>query len=223
MSTSARAIAIVGFVIATGLVVTLHILRTDLRPAANRLSEYANGPYGWLMTTSFVALGCGLLSLGVLIRSERSREWRSLANPVLALVAGAATILSGFFPIGPSTTDGSIHSPASAVAVVAVVALAMSHSILAASGGPGWKAERTGAALALIAFVLAALSPLIHHSRWTGFGQRALWIVVTVWLLRTAWIGVPQSSPSDASSGTDHGEEMAARGGHTSDWAGSGG
>jgi hypothetical protein len=27
----------------------------DLQPAGHRLSEYANGPYGWMMTVAFVA------------------------------------------------------------------------------------------------------------------------------------------------------------------------
>ena len=219
MIASARTVSIVGFVAAISLVVTLHILRTDISPAAGRLSEYANGPYGWMMTTSFVALGCGLIMMGVVLQSGRSREWRSWASPALAFSAGAATILSGIFPTEAPAADESIHSPASAVAVVAVVTLALAHSTRSAGRRSGWTRDPAGTGLALGAFVLAALSPVIHHTRWTGFGQRALWIVLATWLLRAAWIDARQTTPSQLPIGADHDREISARRDNASDWA----
>lgn len=53
---------------ATACVVALHLLRSDLDPVGHRLSEYANGPYGYLMTTAFVALGGALLTMAVGLR-----------------------------------------------------------------------------------------------------------------------------------------------------------
>jgi hypothetical membrane protein len=190
---SARAVSIVGFVVGIGFVVNLHVLRTDLPPAAHRLSEYATGPHGWMMTTSFVALGCGLIALGVSLRSTSLWARNSWAIPALAFLAGSATILSGIFQTGASTTEESIHSFTSAIAVVAVVMLALAYSSRRARRRSSSTPDAIGLTLAGIAFALAALSPLLHHTRWTGLGQRALWIVLIAWLLRTAWIDAPAS------------------------------
>jgi hypothetical membrane protein len=204
----ARTVSIVGFVCSFGLVAMLHILRTDLPPAAHRLSEYANGPHGWMMTASFVALGGGLLAMGVTLRTGRRTDKWALGVSALAFIAGAGTILSGIFPTGASDSEESIHSPASALAVVAVVALALAHSILSAHRRPWRTPDSTGTTLALIALALAALSPLLHNTRWTGLSQRVLWIVLLSWLLRANWPRPAGSTPSVLVSRDDVSDEI---------------
>ena len=44
-------------------IVLLHILRTDFDPKYRYLSEYVNGPYGGLMTSTFFVLSLGSLAL----------------------------------------------------------------------------------------------------------------------------------------------------------------
>jgi hypothetical protein len=162
----------------------LHIVRSDLPPAAHRLSEYANGPYGWLMTMSFIALGCGLMAMTVIFGVGRRRDIVARAIPAAAFLAGVATIASGIFKTGASGDSEVLHSRASAVAVVAVVALALMHSRpLNRHQGH----DLIGASLALVALGLVLMSPLLHHTRWTGLSQRLLWIVLLTWLLRAAW------------------------------------
>jgi hypothetical protein len=46
------------------LVVSLHMV-SELDPVVRRLSEYATGPSGLLMTTAFFLVGVGLISSGV--------------------------------------------------------------------------------------------------------------------------------------------------------------
>ena len=41
----------------------LHVLRPDYAPASHMISDYAVGPYGWVMTTWFLATSCGCLML----------------------------------------------------------------------------------------------------------------------------------------------------------------
>ena len=43
--------------------ITLHLLPTGFNPVTHELSDYANGPYGWLMTVGFLGLGLGSLLL----------------------------------------------------------------------------------------------------------------------------------------------------------------
>ena len=61
----------------------LHILRTDFNPGYRYLSEYARGPYGALMTSTFFVLSAG--SLALLLGLCRSVTWRLHFVPGLVL------------------------------------------------------------------------------------------------------------------------------------------
>src|SRR6185436_18104054 len=54
-------------------IVLLHILRTDFDPGYRYLSEYARGPYGALMTSTFFALSAGSLAVSLGL-------WRSVSS-----------------------------------------------------------------------------------------------------------------------------------------------
>ena len=83
----------------------------------------------------------------------------------------------------------------------------------------------TGASLAAIVLAVLCFGAvmLLHAVRGEILGQRALWIVLTIWLLRTTWIGALEASPSDLVYEAGHCEEMEPRRDHTSDWANRGG
>ena len=56
------------------VIALLHILRSDFNPGYRYLSEYARGPYGALMTSTFFVLSAGSLALLLgLCRSVTSR------------------------------------------------------------------------------------------------------------------------------------------------------
>ena len=67
--TTARLNAVVSYITLSSVVyyasaiVLLHVLRTDFDPGYRYLSEYAVGPYGALMTSTFFALRAGSLAL----------------------------------------------------------------------------------------------------------------------------------------------------------------
>ena len=62
--------------IGLGCVVALHLLRPELAPVRHRLSEYANGRYGYVMTAAFLSIGIGMVALGSAIA-----QWRPLVAP----------------------------------------------------------------------------------------------------------------------------------------------
>jgi drug/metabolite transporter (DMT)-like permease len=192
MRSGARIVTISALLLSVACVMILHLLRSDLPPAAHRLSEYANGPYGWVMTLAFVALGCGLMGVGVTVWAGR-RDRLGWTILVTASVAAAGTFLSGAYRTAGSDSSKVLHSRASAVAVLAAVALALLYSIPAARHRPGARTDPVGAGLALTAAALALVSPLLHHTAWTGLSQRLLWIALTTWLLRAAWRGLEAS------------------------------
>jgi hypothetical protein len=191
MSNRTRTVTISGVLCSIVCVAMLHIVRTDLSPPSTRLSEYANGPFGWLMATAFVTLGWGIAALGIGLWNGRGHD-RSAGIILSAAVLGSAgTMLSGIFRTGASDISETIHSRASAVAVMSIVALALVHSAPFARDKSGEAPDPVGAGIALTAAVLVVISPVLHHTRFTGLSQRLLWIAVTIWLLRTAWLNRP--------------------------------
>jgi MFS family permease len=178
-----------------GCVAALHLLRGDLPPLRHRLSEYANGPYGWLMTAAFTTLGVAMLALGGTLRRrhQQQRQQRPAAparipgTAGLACLAGIGALTSALFPTAGSALRELIHSAASTSAAVAIVALALLRSLppMARSGhGSSWDA--TSRLLALAAPPLLVLSVVVHHTAWAGLGQRLLWVVLLASLLLPA-------------------------------------
>jgi hypothetical membrane protein len=161
------------FVVSAGAVVALHVLRPELSPVSQRLSEYATGAFGWVMTVAFVAAAVGLLALAVAHRT------RGTAAPLLLAVAAAGMVLAGLFPAG---TSDRWHSPASSVATLAVAgAVAIDALASRRQLRPGLDLALAGAAALLV-----VASPVLHDTAWSGLGQRLLWAVLYVWLVRAA-------------------------------------
>jgi hypothetical protein len=187
LRSGARVVTIAGLLCSLAFVAVLHVVRADLPPVSHRLSEYANGPYGWMMSAAFFALGSGLIALGVALGAESRPRGIAWIMSATAVLAGAGALVSGAFRTGVSHASEVIHSRASALATVAIVALALAYSKAAVGHRPRGAHDPAGAVLALIAAALAALSPLLHDTRWSGLGQRLLWIALLTWLLRAAW------------------------------------
>ena len=199
----ARIATIVSVISSFVFVAALHFTRSDLAPASHRLSEYANGSYGWMMTSAFIALSCGLLAFGFDLWVRPERNGVDLLCISAVAVAAVGTMLSGAYRTGGSDLAETVHSRASALAVIALVTLALGYSILRPNHSR--HTDRVGATLAVIAGVLAVLSPVFHHTRWTGFSQRLLWIVLLAWLLSTA--SMSALGRSVARDGSHHPEQ----------------
>src|SRR5512145_1170555 len=92
---------------ATLALLLMHVLRPDLSPPSHMISEYAVGPFGWLMQTVFVglSLGCAALLLGLLRNGPTSIGAR-LGVSLLA-IASVGLIVSAIYPMdlpgAPST------------------------------------------------------------------------------------------------------------------------
>src|SRR5215471_2233806 len=95
------------------VIALLHALRTDFDPGYRYLSEYARGPYGALMTSTFFVLSAGSLALTLgLCRSVAS--WlRFVPGFVLWLIWACAVFLAGIYTGDlqgtPHTRIGLIH------------------------------------------------------------------------------------------------------------------
>ena len=163
-------------------IVLLHLLRSDLDVAGDRLSEYANGRYGNLMATAFFAVGGAMVCLGaaMIVGGAASGWWR--LDPAALAIGGLGMVISGIYRTDPtgSGTQEDIHSLASGSASLALIGAAVAWSVV----GPG-RHVVPARVLALVALALGAVSPSLHHSAWTGLSQRLLWATLLGWLIVT--------------------------------------
>lgn len=114
--------AIAYYVVVTG---ALHFLNPQLDPVRWPLSAYVNGPFGFLMTTTFFVLAIGLVAQVLAWLS--SREGRSVPLAIGSALLGMAALgvlMAGVFPMdedptSPSST-GNLHNLASIIAFPAM-------------------------------------------------------------------------------------------------------
>lgn len=173
-----------------GAVVLLHVLRPDLDPVGQVMSAYANGPFGVVMTLAFYGLGLACLALGWRLRRALAGGRSARLVPVLLGVAGGGLVLAGVFeverPLVPDTVAETIHSDASVAAFVLLV-VAMVLVAVACGCDPRWHGFRpTATAIAAIAVVAAATSPLADATPFPGVAQRVLGLAVVTWLALVA-------------------------------------
>jgi len=148
----------------------LHILRTDFNPGYRYLSEYARGPYGALMTSTFFVLSAGSLALLLgLCRSVTSRL-HFVPGLVLWFTWACAVFLAGLYTSDlqgtPHTRIGRIHDQMGMIAFSSATV-----ALLLLSLALRWESEwRSVWRPAMLLSVVALVSFLVLD--W--FGQRDL-------------------------------------------------
>ena len=178
----------VAFFVVAG--VALHFLDSALDPVEVYMSDYALGPYGWLMKSAFYAVGLGTLALGWGLRSTLAAGKRVTPAVVLVLLAGVGFLVAATFNTDPydaveETTSGSIHLLG---ALVLFLSLVISAWVLRGvfSRDPAWQAFATVTlwfAVALtITFIVQFVGP------WgSGLQQRIFVVVMMSWLALLGW------------------------------------
>src|SRR5215210_5021402 len=91
----------------------LHFLRPDVNPVLEPMSNYAVGPYGFLVIAADIGLGLAALALTCGLYLSIAPPGRSYVGLSLLGVYGISVLLAGIFPIdvgGEATTFGTIHN-----------------------------------------------------------------------------------------------------------------
>lgn len=172
-------------------VVLMHLLRSDVDMASHRISDYAAGPWGGLMTTAFAgaSLGCLMLALGF----ARSRPgsvagWLAAALFAIASVGLAVTaVYPTDIPGAPSTMVGSIHNISFLVNVVSIVLAALLTAAIALRDAR-WRRHRAPATLLALLLVIAVVVQFKALVRGLPYGipNRFVVGVMMIWLVVTA-------------------------------------
>lgn len=176
------------FLIFTVLVIALHVLRPQVNPLSQTISDYAVGSDGFLMTIAFLlrALGAICLTMGLAVGTTRSsRSWVGLV--VLALFA-ACSFLVAIFPASPEVASPQlrIHSLSALLGFssIAIAALVWAQRL---------RKEVLRRKSALASFVLglcmlfSLVGLLVSPAGFTGLAERVLEVVMILWLCFMAW------------------------------------
>ncbi|HEV2580242.1 MAG TPA: DUF998 domain-containing protein [Ktedonobacteraceae bacterium] len=181
--------AIVGVFYFITAVVILHPLRPDLNPVTHAVSNYANGPFGFLMTSAFFVLAISEFALAWGLARCLSLTRRTMISVALLGLTGSGLIVTGLF-----RSDVNVpRPPASASAIVHWIGaggsfLSLMIAIFLLSGyfkkdAPWQSFSRLSYSwLAAIVLALAAYGTLSLLS-WTGIGERIYIATSVVWLL----------------------------------------
>jgi hypothetical membrane protein len=190
---SVSIVAIAALVAFAAGVVTLHFLRPDYSPVHHVVSDYANGPYGWLMTVSFLALGVGCLALAVGLSQAGPNRLAAVIGIVFLAFVALGCFGAPLFPIDPpgerASQTGVIHA---FIVVTSFGFMVLASLLLSVSfrRDTRWRPYRRVALILAVAYVLAyALHFAATHtgSAFVGVTNRLSLVAMLAWLLTSAF------------------------------------
>jgi|SRR5215211_2199044 len=183
-------LAIVGIVDFLLNVAALHFLRPDFNPVLEPLSNYAVGPYGFLLTAADIGGGLAALALTFGLYLSIAPPGRSYVGLFLLGLYGVSVLLAGIFPIdvgGEATTVGTIHNIVGNLSFfgfpIAVILLS-----LGMGKDERWRSFRRPALALSVVVVLTVILTIVGSNLGIGFGltQRIANVTALVWMLAAA-------------------------------------
>jgi uncharacterized protein DUF998 len=185
-------IAIGGIVYFVVAIIILHVLRPEYNPINHAVSNYAVGPYGYLMTAAFYTLALSVFALALGL--ARSMVLTNQARVALLLlnIASVGMIVMGIFPGDvhalhpPATVTGVIHWTAAGAsfASIMIAAFILSRCFKTDERWQAFQRSTLVLAMAMVAALLAYGALALVG--WIGVGQRVYIAVSLIWLLFVA-------------------------------------
>jgi hypothetical membrane protein len=179
-------LATAGFTAVT--IALLHVLRPDLDPFDKAISEYVNGPYGFLMTVTFFSQSLGSLALAAILMREGRGQRRIRIGGALFIIAAVGGVVAGVFPADPAspysrTTSGAIHM---AAGLARFLALSFALPLLSSALAKHPHFEKVAKVLTLfgVLFVVTFLVSVVVLANVDlfGIGQRTFIAVLLIWM-----------------------------------------
>src|ERR671916_1163572 len=153
-------LAIVGMAYYLSSVAAAHLLRPDIDPVSEPVSDYAVGPFGTFVGVAIFALGVGSLALALGLRLGIAPAGRSRVGLLLLALYGVGQLGVALFSIdaeSAQTTTGIVHNVAGNVSFFCFPPAAILLS-LGMGRGERWRSLKPRAlALALVVLVGAIL------------------------------------------------------------------
>lgn len=185
-------IAIIGIIYFFVSVVALHFLRSDYDPVKRAVSNYAVGPYGYLMTIAFFVLAVSLFALAPGLARCITLSSSSRIGLRLLKVASMSMVVAGIFP-GDVNGSGSplkitviLHWLAAGVSFLSIMIAALLLSSQFRMDERWQSFRRLAFALALGIVVGLVVYGILFFIGWFGIGQRIYIALTLLWLFLAA-------------------------------------
>lgn len=197
------------------LLALLHLLTPEFDPSWRMVSEYAIGPYGWLMTLAFLcwagSVAGVLIGLWPVLHTTVGRIGRWWLAAVAAALAGAALWKTNAITDPTPRTANELHRLCGAI-VILTFPIAASLVLRGLRRAPGWAGARRrlvlGTALVWLGqvgfFASIALSRAAHPGAGRvgphillGWPNRVMVVCYHLWLLLIAtWLARGAGRPT---------------------------
>ena len=183
-------LTIVGIATFLSIIAAMHFVRPDVNPVLEPMSNYAVGPYGFLLTAADMGLGLAALALTLGLYLSIAPPGRSSVGLFLLGLYGVSQLLAGIFPIdvgGETTTVGAIHNIVGNISFfgfpIAVILLS-----LGMDRDERWRSFRRPALAFSMVIVLTVILTIVGFNLGMGFGvtQRIANVAALVWMLAVA-------------------------------------
>ena len=114
ISSGAARLAMAAIISYQSLLIVLIFLRPDLAPSWHTISEWAIGPYGWLMSGTFLLSAMSYAALFLLLKSQVQGVWGRIGLGILLVcvigATGVGTFRTDAMPMHtPLSTRGTLH------------------------------------------------------------------------------------------------------------------
>lgn len=166
----------------------LHIVRSDVDWTTHYVSDFVNGPMGWLFVASALLHGSGNLALGIGLGGSLGESRRPPWASRLFIISATGILIAALFPTdpanSPTTWVGLVHRSAVTASFILELA-ALFLFAMAFARSRRWKPH---ARLSLVLAVLAAgglsfFFFLLVIEQLPGLGERTALIAFTAWEL----------------------------------------
>ncbi|GEM_PF-6481955 len=179
-------IGIIGETLLITIFAILHILNSDIDPAINYISEYANSPYSALFRFSLIIHGIGMIAIatGLAISLPKSK-FKNLSITFLG-AASIGVILGGIFSVDPPgvtySVAGTIHQITAIVSFPLEIGALIFFSCIFKNTPPWNSFAATTKVIAIISIVfLLWLSIAITTQSLPGLAERMAFIIFFLW------------------------------------------
>ena len=185
-------VALVGIAYFALIIVALHFLRPDLNPLSTPTSEYAVGPYGFLMTSAFFSMSLASFALVIGLYQGVSQRARSRIGLALLGIWAVGVLIAMIFPIdpegAPQTISGTIHSINGPLTFLSLTAGTILVSRRFKQDEKWRPFHRTALILSLImlAVFIATFGNIATGSGFAGLCQRIFLAAFVTWFFLTA-------------------------------------
>jgi len=170
-------------------IAALHFLRPDVNPVSEPMSNYAVGPYGFLLIAADIGSSVAALTLMFGLYLGIAPPGRSYVGLFLLGLYGVSELLAGIFPIdvgGEATTVGTIHN---IVGNLSFFAFPIAAILLSLGMGKDerWHSFRRPALAVSFAVVLTVILTIVSSNiGLLGVTQRLANVTALLWMLVVA-------------------------------------